>query len=550
MNLIITHRINNSKESDREGFLRFAWSSSPLAKLVFDGFGKYSSVQTTKTLYAFPNDWSVSNDEFSDRIILYDKNISFSSSLIDGNGMKMGNNKWVVISNGRFFTKINQNLLDRVLNNIKEDVVLINAERGLLGGQEKICLTERGKVAGFRRLYSDSAKLCPVPGDWPAYLFVKQELFKKLLVDNILSVSFLDIIERCKTNSLKVCSLNAGGVMLDLEKEDCLLDFCKWILNQKKDSGFGHTNSVKKEGDSRLTGNVITGSNVSIGINVLIAGPAVICDNSVIEENSIIYSSIIGPNIVVNANGSVQNRIYRGQDKQNNSNKNSNTTPSNRLSLVRSSEDCFRKWPKFSYPGFIKRLADIVFALIVLILFIPLFPFIAIAIKLTSPGPIFYGDKRQGLHGKEFLCLKFRTMITGANEIQQKLRHISQVDGPQFKMEDDPRINLVGKFLRETYLDEIPQFLNVLFGQMSVVGPRPSPESENTLCPSWRDARLSVRPGITGLWQLYRTREPMKDFQEWIYYDTEYVKNLSIKMDWKVCWKTAQKLLDTFINQF
>jgi len=141
-------------------------------------------------------------------------------------------------------------------------------------------------------------------------------------------------------------------------------------------------------------------------------------------------------------------------------------------------------------------------------------------------------------------------MITGANEIQQKLRHISQVDGPQFKMEDDPRINLVGKFLRETYLDEIPQFLNVLFGEMSVVGPRPSPESENTLCPSWRDARLSVRPGITGLWQLYRTREPMKDFQEWIYYDTEYVKNLSMKMDWKVCWKTAQKMLDTFISQF
>ncbi|MBN2590399.1 MAG: sugar transferase [Sedimentisphaerales bacterium] len=550
MNLIIIHRNNDLKESDCEDFLRFAWSSNPLAKLVFDGFSKYSAVQAAKTLYALPQDWSVLNKACKDRIISYDKNISIPSSFIDGTGQKIGKNKWFVISNGRFFTKINQNLLNRVMNYIKADVVLINAEPGLLGEQEKIRMTDQGKVAGFRRLYSDSTKLCPVPDDWPAFLFVKPELFKKILVDNSLPLSFSEIIEICKSNSLKLCSLNAGGVMLDIGKEDCLLEFSKWIMNQKKDSELRNTYSVKIPGDSRLTGKVLLGKNVRIGAKVLIAGPAVIGDNSVIEENSLIYSSILGPNVVVNANQSVQNRICSEQDKLNVINKNSNIIQSNRLSLVRSSEDCFRNWPKISYPGFLKRIADIVFALIVLTLFVPLFPFIAIAIKLTSPGPVFYGDKRQGLHGKNFRCLKFRTMITGANEIQQKLRHVSQVDGPQFKMEDDPRINFVGRFLRETYIDEIPQFLNVLFGQMSVVGPRPSPESENTLCPSWRDARLSVRPGITGLWQLYRTREPMKDFQEWIYYDTEYVKKLSVKMDFKVCLKTAQKMLDTFINQF
>jgi lipopolysaccharide/colanic/teichoic acid biosynthesis glycosyltransferase len=177
-------------------------------------------------------------------------------------------------------------------------------------------------------------------------------------------------------------------------------------------------------------------------------------------------------------------------------------------------------------------------------------PFIALAIKLTSPGPVFYKDRRQGLHGKDFNCLKFRTMITGAHEIQEKLRIVSQVDGPQFKMEDDPRISMVGRFLRETYIDEIPQFINVLTGQMSVVGPRPSPESENTLCPLWRDARLSVRPGITGLWQVHRTRQPMRDFQEWIHYDIEYVRNLSLKMDLSICWQTTRKLLDNFISQF
>jgi len=188
--------------------------------------------------------------------------------------------------------------------------------------------------------------------------------------------------------------------------------------------------------------------------------------------------------------------------------------------------------------------------MLVLLLFAPLMPFVALAIKLTSPGPVFYKDKRQGLHGKEFGCLKFRTMVSGAAKIQEQLRIVSQVDGPQFKMDDDPRISTVGRFLRETYIDEIPQFFNVLFGQMSIVGPRPSPESENTSCPSWRDARLSVRPGITGLWQVHRTREPMKDFQEWIHYDTEYVRNLSLKMDLLTCWQTAKKLSENFISQF
>ena len=134
--------------------------------------------------------------------------------------------------------------------------------------------------------------------------------------------------------------------------------------------------------------------------------------------------------------------------------------------------------------------------------------------------------------------------------MQDKIRRLNQVDGPQFRIEDDPRINSVGKFLRDTYLDEIPQFLNVLLGQMSVVGPRPSPETENTLCPSWHDARLSVRPGVTGLWQICRTRLPMQDFQEWIYYDIQYVKDLSLKMDLWICWLTAKKMFGNFIHQF
>jgi lipopolysaccharide/colanic/teichoic acid biosynthesis glycosyltransferase len=212
--------------------------------------------------------------------------------------------------------------------------------------------------------------------------------------------------------------------------------------------------------------------------------------------------------------------------------------------------DNFRTWPKFSYARCFKRAADIVAAVVVLILFAPIMPFIALVITLNSPGTVFFRDKRQGLHGKPFNCLKFRTMLAGADKLQDKLRSINQVDGPQFRIEDDPRTSAVGGFLRDTHIDEIPQFVNVLLGQMSIVGPRPSPEAENILCPSWRDARLSVRPGITGLWQICRTREPTKDFQEWIYYDIEYVRNLSLKIDLWLCWKTVKKLVQNFIGQF
>jgi lipopolysaccharide/colanic/teichoic acid biosynthesis glycosyltransferase len=291
---------------------------------------------------------------------------------------------------------------------------------------------------------------------------------------------------------------------------------------------------------------VLLGKNVQVGPNVIVIGPTIIGHNTRIEQGVVINSSIIGPDVCVPKNQFVQDRVIKGPQF--------NWTGSfrykNGKALLPDSYRPFRVWPRISYARCIKRIADFFAAAMVLTLFAPVILFVALAIKLTSPGPVFYKDKRQGLHGKEFNCLKFRTMILGADKIQEILRIVSQVDGPQFKIADDPRINTVGRFLRETYIDEIPQFFNVLFGQMSIVGPRPSPKSENTLCPFWRDARLSVKPGITGLWQVFRTREPMKDFQEWIHYDIEYVRNLSLKMDLYICWKTAEKLLANFINQF
>jgi len=210
----------------------------------------------------------------------------------------------------------------------------------------------------------------------------------------------------------------------------------------------------------------------------------------------------------------------------------------------------FRRWPLFSYAYLGKRVLDIVGSLVALGLTAIIFPIVAIAIKLNSKGPVFYVHRRQGRHGREFGCMKFRTMVTEAHQLQDVVRAINEVDGPQLKIGEDPRVTLVGSFLRETNLDEIPQFINVLLGHMSLVGPRPSPDEENQMCPSWREARLSVRPGITGLWQVARSRDRTNDFQEWIHYDIEYVRNLSLWLDLVIVVKTLRVLLSGFARLF
>jgi lipopolysaccharide/colanic/teichoic acid biosynthesis glycosyltransferase len=185
-----------------------------------------------------------------------------------------------------------------------------------------------------------------------------------------------------------------------------------------------------------------------------------------------------------------------------------------------------------------KRLFDIVFSLLALAVTLPLYPFIMFAIWMEDGWPFFFAHTRETLGGREFGCLKFRSMRKDAEQVKEKLRQQNRADGPQFFIQDDPRLTRVGRFIRRRNLDELPQFFNVLLGQMSVVGPRPSPHKENQFCPAWREARLSVRPGITGLWQVRRTRRPGADFQEWIKYDLEYVHKRGWKLDLMIILKT------------
>ncbi|HHT9105182.1 MAG TPA: sugar transferase [Candidatus Wujingus californicus] len=186
-----------------------------------------------------------------------------------------------------------------------------------------------------------------------------------------------------------------------------------------------------------------------------------------------------------------------------------------------------------------KRIFDIVLGSILLVIFIPFFSVVATLIKITSSGPVFFLQKRCGKNGREFKMYKFRTMIKDAESLKIKLK--SDVDGPMFKMKNDPRITSIGRFLRRWSLDELPQLFNVLKGEMSLVGPRPLSNDEMTRNNEWKEIRLSVKPGATGLWQI--TGKSSGKFSDWIKYDTEYVKKRSLFFDFKILSLTITAVL-------
>jgi lipopolysaccharide/colanic/teichoic acid biosynthesis glycosyltransferase len=191
----------------------------------------------------------------------------------------------------------------------------------------------------------------------------------------------------------------------------------------------------------------------------------------------------------------------------------------------------------------VKRIGDILFAAAALAVTLPLYPLVMLMILLDDGRPFFFSHERESVGGRLFRCWKFRSMRKDADSIKAVLKQMNQADGPQFFMKDDPRLTRVGRLIRRFNIDELPQFFNVLKGDMSVVGPRPSPRAENQFCPAWREARLSVRPGITGLWQVMRTRRLGMDFQEWIKYDLEYVERMGPRLDFKIICQTIRILL-------
>ena len=203
----------------------------------------------------------------------------------------------------------------------------------------------------------------------------------------------------------------------------------------------------------------------------------------------------------------------------------------------------FRATPAFSWAILTKRAIDWIGALVLLILTSPFMLATVIAIKLTSPGPVIFRQERGGKYGKPFVMYKFRTMQTDAEMHRKELEPFNQMSGPVFKIDKDPRITKVGRWLRKTSIDELPQLFNVLTGEMSLVGPRPLPlyEVEKFQHTAQR-RRLSVKPGLTCLWQV-TGRNEVKDFQDWVRLDLEYIDNWSLWLDMGILLRTIPVVL-------
>jgi exopolysaccharide biosynthesis polyprenyl glycosylphosphotransferase len=194
------------------------------------------------------------------------------------------------------------------------------------------------------------------------------------------------------------------------------------------------------------------------------------------------------------------------------------------------------------WPVLVKRALDIVGSTTLLALFLPVMLFIAIVIKLTSPGPVLFRQRRLGYNKRVFHIYKFRTMVPDAEQKMQEIEHLNEASGPVFKIKNDPRVTNVGRFLRKTSLDELPQLFNVFCGDMSLVGPRPLPVRDyQGFRQDWQRRRFSVRPGLTCLWQINgRSSIP---FEKWMQLDLQYIDRWSLWLDFEILIRTIPAVL-------
>jgi lipopolysaccharide/colanic/teichoic acid biosynthesis glycosyltransferase len=331
-----------------------------------------------------------------------------------------------------------------------------------------------------------------------------------------------------------------GGVY-DLSREAGLLALTEHLLSDRtRTSGadvvVGRDTRIHES--ARLVGAVVVQDEAAIEAGATIVGPAVVGAGATVGAGAILAQCVIAPGALVDAGARHRSRVVTGgQLLPAAPDEFSTFTPGEVTTDELSAHGNGKGW----YPR-IKVVLESAAALLGLLLLSPLFAIIAALIRLESRGPIFYGDLRETRGGRVFKCYKFRTMFVGAAARQRELMNANQMDGPQFKIDHDPRVTRVGRWLRAISFDEFPQLMNVVLGQMSLVGPRPSPFRENQLCVPWREARLSVRPGITGLWQVCRNRRGSGDFHQWISYDLQYVRHMSLLVDVKIIVATVVTL--------
>ncbi|MBI3549155.1 MAG: sugar transferase [Elusimicrobia bacterium] len=313
---------------------------------------------------------------------------------------------------------------------------------------------------------------------------------------------------------------------------------------------------VRVAASASLHGSIILGENVTIGEDAVIVGPTVIGDRTEVGNGVVVHQSVVDSNVRIGRDSVVRHSIVLEGAHVKNESRLSRSLAFNGVQFPRGHRSLLNNYgddgswkirtngslfKEIRHRGPLSEALKRAMDLGVTLLFGPAIALACLALglvhKLTSPGPVFFREKRLSKGGREFTMLKIRTMQAGAHLQQGALRAKNESDGPMFKIEHDPRITPMGRWLRKTSLDELPQFWNVLKGEMSLVGPRPLADAEMRLHPSWRDLRLRVKPGLTGPWQVWCGIT--SDFSSWIVYDSYYVQNGSLWLDLRLILETA-----------
>jgi lipopolysaccharide/colanic/teichoic acid biosynthesis glycosyltransferase len=421
---------------------------------------------------------------------------------------------------------------------------LVAFEPAVAGTRERVCVDGSGQVRAIQRLYDQmtwaqisGVAATMVPGSFPVH------------ADGEIPRSLRALRQTLLDHGVPSRDVAIDGGALDLNEERGILAANEQLIIEAVSGRRDEASVPFRVGDGhaihetvRMMGPVVVHPDASIDANATVLGPAVIGRGAKIGAGAVVAHATIGPDCVVPSNAVVRDRawfkssgdyVFGGTERP----PVSYTDRLARLALDAGHEEPAKVAD--AQPGTprslrLKRALDVTVAVVGLAFTSPLLLLTAIAVWIESRGPIFYGDKREGMGGRVFKCWKFRTMYTGAHLAQRDLKALDQTDGPHFKVDRDPRVTRIGRVLRMLNLDEVPQLYNVLKGEMSLVGPRPSPFRENQVCVPWRAARLSVRPGITGFWQVCRHNRAEGDFHQWIEYDLLYVQHLSFWLDLKI----------------
>jgi lipopolysaccharide/colanic/teichoic acid biosynthesis glycosyltransferase len=429
---------------------------------------------------------------------------------------------------------------------------LVALERSADGTRECVEFDTDGRVRRIRRFYDAVT--------WPFTAGVSCSLLPAacaLLAGDLPWTSLAEMKHALARRGIASHDLPIAETVVNLGVEEEMLAFSERFIVQATAAAGRRTSLAnvlfsggphRVDRSARLVGPVILQSGAVVEEGATILGPALIGHGARVGPHALVAQSVLAGGAVVAKGATIHHRVLVGETLAAEPAERPAGAyrlravpggPSDARERRRDRERRLREGRRDHRYAAWKPWLEGAVAVASLALLSPLLVLIALLVRLDSRGPVFYGHKREGRHGRSFKCWKFRTMHVGADARERELRAQSQVDGPQFKLKGDPRTTRIGRWLRASNLDELPQLFNVALGQMSLVGPRPSPFQENQMCVPWREGRLSVRPGITGLWQVCRHERAEGDFHQWIQYDLLYVRHGCFTVDMKILLATV-----------